>query len=83
MKYKLRYFYSKGAFLVLVWMMLVSSTLNFLFLMFTKSGGIQINPYYKDQRFLLIPIIAFTPIAGSLADVRYGNLVYYFYLFQR
>ncbi len=72
MKYKLRYFYSKGAFLVLVWIMLITSAMNFLFNLFSKSGGIQIYPY-KDPRFLLIPIIAFIPIAGWLADVRYGN----------
>ncbi len=72
MKYKLRYFYSKGAFLVLVWTMLITSALTFLCRLFTKSGGIQIYPY-KDPRFLLIPIIAFIPIAGWLADVRYGN----------
>ncbi len=72
MKYKLRYFYSKGAFLVLVWTMLITSALNFLFHLFTKSGGIQIYTY-KDPRFLLIPIIAFIPIAGWLADVRYGH----------
>ena len=73
MKYKLRYFYSKGAFLVLVWMMLITSALSFLYRMFNKSGGIPTYLQYKDQRFLLLPIIAFIPIAGSLADVRYGN----------
>ena len=73
MKYKLRYFYSKGAFLVLVWMMLITSALSFLYRMLIKSGGIQTDLYYKDQRSLLLPIIAFIPIAGSLADVRYGN----------
>ncbi len=73
MKYKLRYFYSKGAFLVLVWMMLITSAMNFLYHMFTKSGTIISYPHYKDQRFLLIPIFAFIPIAGWLADVRYGN----------
>ena len=73
MKYKLRYFYSKGAFLVLVWMMLIISAMSFLFRIFTKSGTIISYPHYKDQRFLLIPIIAIIPIAGWLADVRYGN----------
>ncbi len=73
MKYKLRYFYSKGAFLVLVWIMLISSAVTVLFHLFTKSGGIQTYPHYKDPRFLLIPIIAFIPIAGWLADVWYGN----------
>ena len=70
MKYKLRYFYS---FLVLVCIMLITSALTFLFYMFIKSGSIQIYPHYNDQRFLLIPIIAFIPIAGWLADVVYGN----------
>ncbi len=73
MKYKLRYFYSKGAFLVLVWIMLITSAMTFLYRMFTKSGGIKTYPHYNNQRLLLIPIIAFIPIAGCLADVRYGN----------
>ncbi len=73
MKYKLRYFYSKGAFLVLVWIMLITSAMTFLYSLFIESGGIQTYPEYKDPRFLLIPIIAFIPIAGWLADVRYGN----------
>ncbi len=73
MKYKLRYFYSKGAFLVLVWIMLITSALNFLCGMFTKSSVVINTYYYKDQRYLLIPIIGFIPIAGWLADIRYGN----------
>ena len=73
MKYKLRYFYSKGAFLVLVWIMLITSATAFLYHMFTKSWGINTSFNYKEQRFLLIPIIACTPIAGWLADIRYGN----------
>ncbi len=71
--YKLRYFYSKGAFLVLVWIMLITSATAFLYHMFTKSWGINTSFNYKEQRFLLIPIIACTPIAGWLADIRYGN----------
>ncbi len=73
MKYKLRYFYSKAAFLVLVWIMLVASSMTFLYRMFTKPGGIQIPLHYKDQTLLLKPMIAFVPIAGWLADVQYGN----------
>ncbi len=76
MKYKLRYFYSKGAFLVLVWIMLITSAMTampLLYHMFTKSVSITSYPHYNDQRLLLLPIIAFVPIAGWLADVRYGN----------
>ena len=73
MKYKLRYFYSKGAFLVLVWIMLITSAMTFMFRMFTKPGVIQFYSSHKDPRLLLIPVIAFVPIYGWLADVRYGN----------
>ncbi len=77
MKYKLRYFYSKGVFLVLVWTMLITSAMTVLFRLFTKSVSITISiqtyPHYKEPRLFLIPIIAFIPIAGWLADVRYGN----------
>ncbi len=74
MKYKLRYFYSKGAFLVLVWILLGASAMTFLNHLFTKSSGVITSySHYKDERFLLLPIIAFIPIAGWLADVRYGN----------
>ena len=68
MKYKLRSFYSKGAFLVLVWTLLITSVMTILYRI-TKSGYL----HYTDQRLFLLPIIAFTPIAGWLADVRYGN----------
>ncbi len=47
--------------------------MTFLYRMFTKSGAITSYPHYNDQRLLLLPIIAFVPIAGWLADVRYGN----------
>ncbi len=73
MKYKLRYFYSKGAFLVLVWIMLITSAMTFLFRLLTDTGPINIYSHYKDPRLFLIPIFAFIPIAGWLADVRYGN----------
>ncbi len=73
MKSKLRYFYSKGAFLVLVWIMLITSAMTFLNHIFIKSVSITSYPHINDQRLLLLPIIAFIPIAGWLADVRYGN----------
>ncbi len=74
MKYKLRYFYSKGAFLVLVWTMLITSATNFLFRMLNNSWRITTYSQYKDQTLFLIPMIAFVPIYGWLADVQYGNL---------
>ncbi len=73
MKYKLRYFYSKGAFLVLVWIMLITSAMTFLNHLFIKSMSITSYPHINDQRLLLLPIIAFVPIEGWLADVWYGN----------
>ncbi len=73
MKYKLRYFYSKGACLVLVWIMLISSAMSFQNHILTISGEINISFHFSDQRLLLFPIIVFIPIAGWLADVRYGN----------
>ena len=73
MKYKLRYFYSEGAFLVLVWCMLITSATNFLFRMLNNSWRITTYSQYKYQTLLLIPMIAFIPIAGWLADVRYGK----------
>ncbi len=53
--------------------MLIASAMTFLYHVFSKSGGIQTYPHYINQRFLLLPIVAFIPIAGWLADVRYGN----------
>ena len=73
MKYKLRYFYSKGAFLVLVWMMLFTPAINIFFHVLSNSWRIKAYHPYSDQTLLLIPMIAFVPIAGWLADVRYGN----------
>ncbi len=48
--------------------------MNFLFRMLNNSWT-RIKTYhsYNDQTVLLIPMIPFIPIAGWLADVRYGN----------
>ncbi len=73
MKYKLRYFYSKEAFLVLVWIMLITSAMNILFHVLSNSWRIKAYHPYSDQTLLLIPMIAFIPIAGWLADVQYRN----------
>ena len=47
--------------------------MNFLFRILNNSWSIKTYHSYNDQTVLLIPIITFIPIAGWLADVRYGN----------
>ena len=74
----MRCFYSKGAFLVLLWTMLLSTTAWMLaytlIVVFLKFQEIQASSIYSDV-FLapLIPLIVFAPVAGWLADVKLGN----------
>ena len=70
-KYRVRYFYSKGAFLVLLWTALISTTVSpFCDDLFTNLKKMQ-NYYYGF--FLLIPLVICLPLIGWLADAKFGN----------
>lgn len=73
-KRRVRFFYSKGAFLVLVWILL-SSIANFSLARIIEKSlrymAIQINAWIICIPFLLISIAAF--VSGQLADVKYGK----------
>ena len=78
-KYRVRYFYSKGAFLVLLWTTLISVTLvqfnDDLVSSFSEVGFIQDdNHTYNGYWYLLVVLVfASIPIAGWLADTKLGN----------
>ncbi len=74
--YKMRCFYSKGAFLVLFWMSLISLTFTCLCLVMFKIlfQGIDCARVYS--KLALVPAVPFlicAPIVGWIADARCGN----------
>ena len=72
MNYRVRYFYSRGAFLVLVWVALLNATYWSLFKMYAPlSRGIRGYTYIP---ILAVGLCIFSaPFSGWLADARYGN----------
>ncbi len=76
MKYKIRFFYSKGAFLVLLWQALQSAT----WWSFTCLYKPIFDSYQKNSaNIYFIALFAFglfflcAPLSGWLADTRFGN----------
>ena len=74
----MRCFYSKGAFLVLLWIMLLTATAwmfsYMLIIVFLKFQKIEVSSIYSSIFLVpLIPLIVFAPVAGWLADVKLGN----------
>ena len=70
-KYRVRYFYSKGAFLVLLWTTLLSVNLD----QFCKNilSSFHNNRISNYGLFLLVPLSFCIPLAGWLADAKFGN----------
>ena len=75
-KYQVRYFYSKGAFLVLLWSTLISALLGFYA---TGLGQTILLGLFQQQDlpivFLAPPFLTFfaIPLLGWLADAKLGN----------
>ena len=72
-KYRVRYFYSKGAFLVLFWTTLVSTAIvEFGYPFSITSYNYLIATYFRAA-FASIDIFICFPLVGWLADARFGN----------
>ncbi len=73
-KHRVRYFYSKGALLVLVWVLLLSvvtcSLINIIGASL-YSMSIQVNSWLTLIPFFVTSILAF--VSGLLADVKFGK----------
>ncbi len=74
--YKIRCFYSKGAFFVLFWMSLITLTFTYLCSVIFKVlfRGIYYTRAYSE--LALVPAVPFficSPIVGWIADARCGN----------
>ena len=72
-KYSVRYFSSKGAYLVLLWTLLVFVTTLSLYYLLRN-----ISPLSRIQRIWFIPIpfvviLVSAPLSGWLADAKFGN----------
>ena len=77
LKYRIRWFYSRGSFLVLIWNLLITAAVSYPFFFLRKlySG---LNPQVESISLLLdlVPLIIFllcAPLCGWLADARFGK----------
>ena len=75
MRYRLRFFYSKGAFLVLLWITLESlASWSFFRSYKPLYSGLNTVGWFSQIAVLpLVPFLAFAPLAGWLADSKFGN----------
>ena len=75
-KYRMRWFYSKGAFLILVWTTLVSVAGDYIVVnLFHLLRRIFTTSVLKEK-FVLLPavlLILLVILLGWLADIKYGN----------
>ena len=72
--YKIRCFYSKGAFLVLFWMSLMTLTSTYLcFVIFIILFQDDTGAYSELALVPVVPFLICAPIVGWIADARCGN----------
>ena len=70
-KYRVRYFYSKGTLLVILWSTLVSASSAKFSNGFSSMQSFAASSIYLTFAFILIFIC--TPLIGWLADAKFGN----------
>ena len=74
MRYRLRFFYSKGAFLVLLWISLESLASWSLYRSYILLySGLHPGWFSQIAILPLVPFLAFAPLTGWLADSKFGN----------
>ena len=69
-KYRVRCFYSKGAFLVLLWITLISATARYYGEVFSNNIQDISSPY---AILILLPLYICIPFIGWTADAKFGN----------
>ena len=77
-KYRVRYFYSKGAFLVLLWTSLITATVlpfNHDLVSGFHKGAFMFKDRTTTKYWYLLLVLLFVsiPLAGWLADRKFGN----------
>ena len=73
MRYRLRCFYSKGAFLVLIWIALVSVASWSCICLHVYSSSYQPGWNYHLSMLPAVSVFVFAPLVGWLADSKFGN----------
>ena len=74
-KYRVRWFSSKGAFLVLLWTLLITISCSLLVHTIDNrdAGGISVRLKWISTIPLLLSVIVSAPLSGWLADAKLGN----------
>ena len=77
-KYQVRWFYSKGAFLVLLWTTLVSAAVRSYWTILGERillNGIELGGINSSRVFIALPFLVYItiPLLGWLADAKLGN----------
>ena len=73
-KYRVRWFYSKGALLVLFWFLLITFVITSMLKVFPSPSTTLTNDLYTWMYgVLLILSLLVGPLAGWLADAKFGN----------
>ena len=76
-KCRIRWFYSRGSFLVLIWNLLITAAVSYPFFFLRKLySGLNTQVESISLLFNLVPLIVFlvcAPLCGWLADARFGK----------
>ncbi len=72
-KYRVRWFYSKGALLVLFWFLLIAFAISSMFRVLPPIQFSEINFYSWMYGCLALLSILVAPLVGWLADAKFGN----------
>ena len=76
-EYRIRWFYSRGSFLVLIWNLLISAAVSYPFFFLRKLySGLNAQVRSISLLFNSVPFIVFlvcAPLCGWLADARFGK----------
>ncbi len=71
-KYRVRWFYSKGALLVLFWFLLITFVIISMFRILPPPITLSASSYWVPDVLLLLSVLT-VPLTGWLADAKFGN----------
>ena len=76
-KCRIRWFYSRGSFLVLIWNLLITAAVSYPFFVLPNlNSGLNAQVESNLQIIISVPLLVFLvcgPLCGWLADARFGK----------